>query len=332
MDGLRALLAVLVLVALVYALPELSSVVLPFLVAVLLALAVYPAVAWLERRGIPYVLGCALAILGILGFAFLFGWAIVAGIEHFLDRLPAIGPKFDALWKQFAERFHLSLDAAAAMAGVLADAAQWIFDFAFQFALVFFYLIFLLALRPRLDSMLEAAGGPGWRERGMRLVVAMEEQMVRYLGLTTLIAAAAGLATWGILEAYGVEGALLWGGLAFLGHFVPYVGPVVAMVPPAVMMWIQSGSILDVAEITAWAGAWNLFLGYFVAPRIFGRGLGLNEVAVLLGLAVGSWMWGVVGAMVAVPLLVLSRIALRETPLRAAAELLGPFPVKPPER
>lgn len=327
MDDNRALLAVLVLVALAYALPQLSSVFVPFLVAVLLALALYPAIVRLQARGVPYGVGATLAILFLLAFAVAIGWAVEAGIEHFVDRLPEFGPKIDAWWSKIRPA---DGEAATALARYLAEVAGSILEFAFQLVLVFVYLIFLLVLRPRLGSMLEAAGGPAWRERGLRLAGAMEEQMRRYLGLTTVVSLASAVFTWVLLTAYGIEEATLWAALAFLGHFVPYVGPVVAMVPPALMALIQTGSWLEVLEVSIWLASFNTFLGYYVAPRVFGRGLGLNEVVVLLGLALGSWMWGVVGAMVSVPLLVLIRIALRETELRATAELMGPFPAKPP--
>ena len=125
-----------------------------------------------------------------------------------------------------------------------------------------------------------------------------------------LVAIPIGLTCW----AFGVTGAVTWGVLTFFGNFLPYIGPLVAVVPPIVIALLEFHTfwpplIFILILLTIHGVTSNV-----IEPAMTGRVLGLNPLVVLIGLAFWSLLWGFVGMVLAVPLTVIFKIILEHTP------------------
>ena len=102
----------------------------------------------------------------------------------------------------------------------------------------------------------------------------------------------------------GLDLALLWGVTAFLLNYVPTLGPAAAIVPPTVFALLQFGGIERAAGVFFGVGAIQFLIGNFVDPKIEGRAVALSPVVVLFAVVLWGWIWGVLGALTAVPLTV----------------------------
>jgi len=151
------------------------------------------------------------------------------------------------------------------------------------------------------------------RTRMKRALYEIEQQMSRYLLINTLISIGFGLSTWGLLALIGVPNALLWGTLAGLSNYIPYLGAAATVV----MIGIVTLATFDGTQATILACGGFLLLdlikGHLVCPLVLGRRLPLNTVAILLSLLFWGWVWGIMGVIIAVPLTVMIQIVCSHT-------------------
>jgi predicted PurR-regulated permease PerM len=162
------------------------------------------------------------------------------------------------------------------------------------------------------------------RTRIKRALAEIEGQMSRYLLLNTLISIGFGLATWMLLAIIGVPNPVLWGALAGVLNFIPYIGAFVTVV----LIGIITLATFDGTERMFFACGGFLLLdllkGHLVGPLVLGRRMPLNTVAVLLSLLFWGWVWGIIGAIMAVPLTVMIQVICSHSErFRGVAIVLG---------
>jgi predicted PurR-regulated permease PerM len=144
----------------------------------------------------------------------------------------------------------------------------------------------------------------------IHLATTIQTELSRYIGTTSLINAGLGACTAIALKILGVEDALLWGVLAALLNFIPYVGSVICF------------GILSLAGLTQYGIealallppltylVLNLVESQVVTPTVLGRKMRLNPLIVMLWLIIWGWLWGAVGVLLAVPLLVCIKLII----------------------
>jgi predicted PurR-regulated permease PerM len=162
------------------------------------------------------------------------------------------------------------------------------------------------------------------RTRIKRALSEIEEQMSRYLLVNTLISIGFGLATWMLLAIIGVPNPVLWGAVAGVLNFIPYIGAFVTVV----LIGIVTLATFDGTQrmLLACGGflLLDLLKGHLIGPVVLGRRMPLNTVAVLLSLLFWGWVWGIVGAIMAVPLTVMIQvISAHSERFRGVAIVLG---------
>jgi predicted PurR-regulated permease PerM len=148
------------------------------------------------------------------------------------------------------------------------------------------------------------------RLRMLRILNDVEHNLTSYLTLVTLINAVVGVIAFAITYAVGLPSPIVWGVLAFLLNFVPYLG---ALLMEAILL--LAGLVvfptLGQAVIAPLVYlAFTTLEGHFVTPTIMGKHLLLNPLTVFLALVFWTWLWGPIGALLAVPLLIVSLIAI----------------------
>jgi predicted PurR-regulated permease PerM len=177
--------------------------------------------------------------------------------------------------------------------------------------LFFGTLIFFLATNTHIRRRLIVAF---WtREARLRMIRIwndIEENLVAYVGLVTLINLGLGVVTAAMLYAVGFPNPLTFGLLTMALNYVPYIGPAIVAIVlfgvGVVAMPSLSLAVLAPALFVAIATA----EGHFITPSIVGRRLTLNPFVVFLALAFWTWLWGPIGAFLAVPLLIVSFVTL----------------------
>ena len=135
----------------------------------------------------------------------------------------------------------------------------------------------------------------------------------RYAWVKTLTSAITGLATFGAALAFGLPLAWVWGFIAFLLEYIPSVGSALAVLPPTLMAVADGGPSRGLLVFLV-VGALQVFFGNVVDPKLEGRFMAVSPFVVLLSIVVWGWLWGPVGALLAVPMTVAAVIVARHTP------------------
>jgi predicted PurR-regulated permease PerM len=152
----------------------------------------------------------------------------------------------------------------------------------------------------------------------------MEDQFSKYLVTMTLINVGLGLAVGGAMRLAGMPNPVLWGVAAAVTNFVPYLGPVVTL---SMIALVSLLTFEDMGRALVAPGLYlglNAIEGYLVTPMLLGRRLLLNPVVIFLGIIFWGWLWGIPGALLAVPILVSFKIFCDHIqPLSPIGEFLG---------
>ena len=171
--------------------------------------------------------------------------------------------------------------------------------------------IFLLLLTV-LFMLLEVPQLPGKFQQGMAAIQRAIDSVSHYLVLKTTISIISGLVAWAMLAALDVRFAFVWGLLAFALNYIPNIGSVLAAIPPIAQVLVFNG-FYEALLVLAGYLLINLVFGNILEPRIMGRGLGLSTLVVFLSLIFWGWLLGPVGMLLSVPLTIIVKIALEQT-------------------
>src|SRR5439155_7433093 len=134
--------------------------------------------------------------------------------------------------------------------------------------------------------------------------------ITQYLAVKTFSGAMAALLSVAVLAAFGVDFYILWGFLIFLFNYIPYLGSLAAVGMPIVLSFLQLESVGAAITVTIVLVAIQQVMGMFVEPRMAGRRLQVSPLLILLSLSFWGVLWGIVGMILAVPLLVVIKAIL----------------------
>lgn len=216
--------------------------------------------------------------------------SIESGIEHFRKQLPdVIAPSVKSLqeggWANGAFEPTLRLGLHSSVGVVL--------------ALAFFLLALLDA--QRLRHRVRQNGR--WKWFG-EATVETATNVRRYLLARTVVGLLTGVAVSVGCWAVGVELFIVWGALNFLLNYIPTLGSILGVFPPALFVWITTGSGAEVLLVLGIVGGVQLVMGNYVDPLIQSRFVELSPFGVLLSVVFWGWLWGIAGAFIGVPMTV----------------------------
>lgn len=324
-ERLRHLVLVLAAAALFWLLREAYGLFMPLVTALLLALAVWPLVAAIRDK-VPSWLGWtgplagALLVLTILA-AFFTGVGFAARSVYALSAEvgPQLGERLGDLPFELPEILPLGSDPGSegmAIGQELASAALMALNMTasmvFGLLLVLFLLLLMLAEAPawraKLDTITQAReGARTW----LRIGQAVGVKLRSYFTARLLIGVVGGVLYGGFLFLTGVEYALLWGTLAILLSFIPTIGSIISGVLPTIYVFATS-DFGDAVVVGAGLLVIEQVLGNFLDPKLMGRQLAISPLVVLLALVLWTLLWGLAGALLAVPIIVLLTVAMAQ--------------------
>ena len=301
---------------------------LPVVLAFLLALTLSPIVRFLQKRGVAPPISALFIVLIVLiiffaGIFFLSGpvseWVsqapeISRKIQH---RLVALRSPVDAVVQASEQVDNIAESTSAAdiqkvviqQPGMLSIAAASAFGGLTTAAVTFVLLLFLLAsgtmFYQKLIGILPTLTD---KKRALTIAYDVERDVSQYLLTITLINCGFGAAVALAMVATGMPNPILWGVAALLLNFVPYVGALGGIVMVGVVALISFESLGYAVIPPLLYAAFAFVEGQLVTPILLGRRLELNSVAIFICVALWSWLWGIVGAIIAVPLLVAVKV------------------------
>ncbi|MCD9147165.1 AI-2E family transporter [Pseudophaeobacter flagellatus] len=225
--------------------------------------------------------------------------------------LTAVGIKQEQNWGSLGEYLLDMVDATTLMPTALATISNG----GSVIVAATLYAVFLLAELDALpDKTRRALGNNTQAENTMALARKINDKIGSYLAAKTLVNLILALVSYAILKLLGIAHPAFWAILIGLLNYIPYIGSVIAVVFPVTMSLIQFTSFSHAGMALVLLMIPQLIVAYYVEPKFLGRSVNLSPFTVLLALAIWSALWGMTGAILAVPLTAMVMIILAEIP------------------
>ena len=318
LNGLKIVIMLGMLVIILSGIRFAADIIVPFILALFIAVVLNPVVQRMVKLRIPRVIAVSLLIviivmLMVLLLAYL-GTSLnelartlpqyrsslvipLKNLEPWLQRA-GIGVSVDELVKYIDPNAAMTL--VTNLLAQLSNAMSSIF-------LLLLTVVFMLLEVPQLPNKLKQMMSRPIE--GMAAIQRAIDSVSHYLVLKTAISIVTGLVAWGMLAALDVRFAFVWGLLAFALNYIPNIGSVLAAIPPIAQVLAFSG-LYDALVVLAGYLVINLVFGNILEPRIMGRGLGLSTLVVFLSLIFWGWLLGPVGMLLSVPLTIIVKSRL----------------------
>ncbi len=341
-DTRTVLLACVLTLMAFYTLYFTSELAVPLCFALLLKLLLTPGYRILTRRRVPGPLA-ALALMALLGgILYGIGYGIAGPASDWFAKLPQSLPRFEqhlTLLRAPVERLlHLfgQLQSAtggkaaapgpaiqgSALAGYLFSGTRSILTGIGIAALLLFFLLASGDIFMR--KLVEILPSFGDKKRAVEMSREIEQNISAYLLTITVMNALVGCATFAAMWAIGLENPVLWGAVAFILNYVLILGPLTGLVMFFAVGLLTFPTLLHALLPPAAYLAIHIIEGEVVTPLIVARRFTFNPVLVIGSLIFWDWMWGIPGALLAVPLLATTKIVCDHVrPLMPVGHFLG---------
>ncbi|HEY5849817.1 MAG TPA: AI-2E family transporter [Lysobacter sp.] len=323
---------VLATLAVGYTLWAAQELVLPVLLAMFFALIGNPIIRGLQRLYVPRFVGAVLVLVGGLAAAGLLGNQLIDPAGEWVRQVPremkSIAPKLRDLTKPMLDANKAAQNIARAAGGesggrpvqvirtelnepykALTATPRRVASVLAVVLLTFFFMVYGESLQRNAIALL-----PTRQQKKLTVDIlhSIEREISRYVLTITLINIALGLALSGALYWLGVPlpEALLWGTMAAILNFAPYVGPLIGIVIMLLMGFVAFDKLLPSLLPAGIYLVLHTIEGQIVTPIVLGRRMRLSPLVLILALMLFGWLWGIVGLLLAVPLLVCVKLVL----------------------
>ncbi len=295
-----------------------ASFLVPILLSVLFAVVFWPPLVWLEKRGLSSGLALGVVLLGVVVIILILLGFLWVTIGSFGESLPeyrtGLATQLDALREmlrgmgiqpgQSQEGEGLAVDPGQILSFVMHALGQ-LFSSGF---IILFYVIFMLVEGPGFQKKIQAAfkDNAYAYDYFTRVTDSLQYYLVIKTRINLITGAFIAVALWLV----GLDFALLWGLVAFLLNYVPNFGSIIAAIPAVILAFIQFGPSFELLLVIVVYLAVNILVGYWLEPKMMGRGLGLSALVVLIAVIFWGWILGPVGLILSVPITVALKIFL----------------------
>ncbi|MGR3372350.1 MAG: AI-2E family transporter [Pseudooceanicola nanhaiensis] len=321
-------------------------VIMPIVLGFLIALTLSPVVRSLGRMGVPAPVSAIVLVFAFGLFAGTSVYFLSGPAGDLMDEVPRI--RFELREKMDSVKDHIEKvqqasedmqnfasggDEGAADGqqrvvvnddpGILTRALSSLAGLGSSLLIALILSMFLLAAGDMYQrKMVEALPTLTDKKRALRISNDIERQISRYLGAITVINASLGLAVGSVLYLLGMPYAYLWGAAAFLLNYLPYIGALTGVILCAAVSLVTFDTLGDaLIPPLAYLGLTTLE-GQILTPMLVGRHLKLNAAVVFIAVVFWAWIWGVAGALMAVPFLVFLKVVCDNVP---SLEVFGSF-------
>ena len=323
----------------------------PITLAFLLSLVFSPVVRTFARVRIPRVLTAFTIVLGLTATAIAGVYGLSGPVSGWIDEAPQIERQLRLRLADLGEPLDKLRDAqqkvsnatdqnnegddvqkvVVAEPNLISQAAQGAPGIATGIALMLVLLLFILSGGDLVyEKMVRALPTFGDRRKGLRIAHDVEREVSRYLATISAINIILGIVIGTLMAVIGMPNPFLWGVAAAVLNFVPVLGALCGVMLVGVVALVSVQTTSEALLAPALYLACTALEGQLITPALVGNRLRINSIAIILAIAFWGWLWGFVGVLVAVPLLIVtSVIANHVEGLGGLRELLGPH-VKAP--
>ncbi|HTF97547.1 MAG TPA: AI-2E family transporter [Cellvibrio sp.] len=317
-------LKILVIIAILYTLYFCSSFLLPIFVAGFIALFSSPLTRLIERCKVSRSFAAAIVIsfqIFIMVFAFVI---LVEPASHWLKRLPELSERLSTEMSGLANSFE-SLKAyilpekevesavggvvetmlVAAFSTVAGTTATLIIQISIVFVVAYFFLVYGDNL---MRSMVRAQASFGEKKKTVIIFQTVRDDVSHYVLVIFIINIGLGMATALAMILLGIGDPILWGVLATILNFAPYLGPLLLCLILTGVGFIEYESFGAAFLVPGAYLLLNFLESQLITPTVLGKRFNMNPLLVVLWMFAWGWVWGAIGLLIAIPLLVFFKI------------------------
>ncbi|AEE16603.1 AI-2E family transporter [Treponema brennaborense] len=322
-----------------------ASVVIPVTVAVLLAFVFQPLIAALNKRfHIPVGIGITIIFVILFVAMLVIGNLLFSSFKTIFALYPKYEERLTVIYETVATIFKLPFDEETslfenlwgqlgirtAIQNAAVSLSNILIAFVKNLTVVSLFVIFFLA-ELRLFKTKAAVAFDGQNSGKITLIIKdIILQVTRYISVKFFISLLTGVLVFLGTLAVHMDFPIVWGFLAFILNFIPNFGSIISGLITTlfalIQFWPKPGPVVFVGFLMI---AVNMILGNIVEPRIQGRNLGLSPFVIIVSLSVWGWMWGFMGMLLAVPMMVILKIICENVSiLKPLSILMGSKPTE----
>lgn len=309
----------------VYVVKELSSILIPLVLATIISFLFEPFFSWMKSKKIPQWLAIIIVLITIIVIANIVSVFIFASADSFSAKFIIYEDKFLMYFHSLIESLKLSSSEIESLneslrlsnllsqggitsfiTGIISSFAQIFGDF----ILILLYVIFILS---EMGSMKERVRYAFEDEKADNISATLEkifDDIRTYIFGKTIISLILGFVCGFILWIFGVDFYFIWGFLIFITHYVPNIGALFGISLPIIIMFLQFDNLFTPIFVGALLVAADNIIGNIMEPKILGDKLNLSPLILLLSLFAGEYVWGIVGMVLSVPVVSMLKIVL----------------------
>jgi len=307
------LLSVLVVFSVAAAFKVAYNVVIPLMIAWLLSYICGPVVNYLVHKKIPLGVAVFAVLVLVLFVCYFLGIFLSGRVRAVLAESPKYVEQLNIIYhdatanldlpENFLADINWTQQLGPKLAALSGSVAVFMGNFLGKLMLVLIFLVFMLLGKPYFKYKIAAAFPVDRADTFTAMTTSISKQIGQYLVVKVAISGTTGVLVWITLSLLKVEFALTWGALAFFLNFIPSIGSILASIPPILLAIVQYYPSVWTPVITAVVLLLiQMTMGNVIEPKIMGDSLNLSPVVILLSLVFFGWMWGMVGALLSVPI------------------------------
>ena len=333
----------LFIIACFYTLYFARALILPFTLAFLLTFLLRPVVRALKRAKIPELVGAAMVLLALLGIVGYGAIKLSKPAAEWMERAPESLQKVELKVAFLRKPVETVNKTAEALKKIMSMGVEHVAEVEIRHqgfvdtiltgtqevvaksSVMFILLFFLLASGDMfIRKLIKLFPGLHKKKSVVKITRAAEHHISRYLLTVTVINLFMGIALGIGMFLIGVPNPVLWGVMAGFLVFLPYLGPLIGITIVTVIAFLTFDSIGRILLAPALYIALETVQGQIITPMLVGQRFALNPVAIFIWLIFWGWLWGVIGALLAVPMLTVFKILCDHIqPLAPIGEFLG---------
>lgn len=263
----------------------------PILLSIFLAIIIYPVLMWLKKKGLSYNQSVILTLIGTLALGFAILWFLMVSLVQLVKELPDFTINSSGILAQYGNeiiKFIVTNIPIENIAGLIATGT-----------FILFAVIFLVYELPLIKERL--VNGLGADNPTLTKIFDIVEANITYFIIRAKVNFIYGIGVSAILFVFDINFAVLWGLLTFALGFIPYLGIIIAAIPPVLVAWVKYG-IWGAIAMGLFFVIINTVAESYIFPRLTGKGLQMSVFVVFVSLFVWGWILGPTGFLIGVPL------------------------------
>lgn len=322
--------AIITLSLVVYVLHIGSTILIPFVLAIFIAFILLSISSFYKRIGVPKYISFLVALITVGVVFYIIWWIVNNNIEEIIKAAPVYQEKLLKIFSIYAEKYNLDENVlkseiiqSISFSDIFSQAANTITWLVKNAGLIFFFLVFILleskSFRGKLLSI------TGWEKSTFFTIFDQVKWDVQsYFLIKSIASLSVAFLSLIIMYFFGLEFFMFWAFIIFLLNYIPSIGSIVAVCFPVLFSLVQFESLYITTIFLALMIAAQVFIGNFIEPKLLWNKLNLSPLVILFFLFFWGMLWGPIGMLLSVPIMVMVNIVLAHIPAtRPIAVLLS---------